>query len=46
MLQLGPLDFSVLTWLRDEEGTPVYRVIRTGIKAAKLAATIARKLQG
>ena len=45
ILQLGPRDFSVLVWVRDEGDTPVYRVAQTGIKAAKLAATLAGKLQ-
>ena len=44
ILRLAPRDFSVLTWVSDEGRSPVYRVARTGIKAAKLAATIARKL--
>ena len=45
ILQLDPHDFALLTWVRDEDGKPVYRIARTGIKAAKIAATLVRKLQ-
>ena len=44
ILQLGLHDFAVLEWVRDEDGEPVYRIVRQGIKAAKIAATLARKL--
>jgi hypothetical protein len=43
--QLGPRDVSVLAWVRDEAGTPIYRVARAGVKAASTAAVLARKLQ-
>ena len=45
ILQLDQHDFAVLAWLRDEAGEPVYRSLGQGIKAAKIAATLARKLQ-
>ena len=45
ILQLGPRDYSVLAWVRDEDGEPVYRVVKDKIKAAKIAATLARQLQ-
>jgi hypothetical protein len=44
ILQLGPRDFSVLTWVRDEDGEPIYRVVKDRIKAASTAAVLARKL--
>ena len=45
ILQLGPRDFSVLVWVRDEVETPIYRVARDRIKAASTAAVLARKLE-
>ena len=45
ILQLGPRDFSVLVWVRDEGDAPVYRVSKDRIKAASTAAVLARKLQ-
>jgi len=44
ILQLGPRDYSVLAWVRDEDGEPIYRIVKQGIKAAKIATTLARKL--
>jgi len=44
ILELGPRDFSVLTWVRDEDGEPIYRVVKDRIKAASTAAVLARKL--
>jgi hypothetical protein len=44
ILQLDLHDFAVLAWVRDEDGEPVYRIVRQGIKAATIAATLARKL--
>ena len=46
ILQLGPRDFSVLAYDRDEDGEPVYRVVKEKIKAASTAGVLARKLQG
>ena len=42
-LQLGPRDFSVLVWVRNEGDPPVYRVAKNRIKAASTAAMLARK---
>jgi hypothetical protein len=42
ILQLGTRDFSVLAWVRDKDGEPVYRMVKDRIKAATPAATIAR----
>lgn len=44
ILQLGPRDFSVLVWVRDEDGEPIYRVVKEKIKAASTAAVLARTL--
>jgi hypothetical protein len=38
--------YSVLAWVRDEAGSPVYRVAKDRIKAASTAAALARKLAG
>jgi hypothetical protein len=43
ILQLGPRDFSVLVWVRDEGDTPIYRVVKDRIKAASTAGVLARK---
>ena len=45
ILQLGPHDSAVLAWVRDDGGEPVYRIVQRGIQAAKIAGTLARKLQ-
>jgi hypothetical protein len=45
ILRLGPRDYWVATWLRDEDGEPVYRIVQRGIKAASTAGVVARKLQ-
>jgi hypothetical protein len=45
ILQLGPRDFSVLAWVRDEDGAPLHRVAKDKVKAASTAAVLARKLQ-
>ena len=45
ILELGPRDFSVLVWVRDEGEAPIYRVVKDRIKAASTAAELARKLQ-
>lgn len=44
ILQRDLHDFAVLSWVRDEDGAPVYRIVKQGIKAAKIAATLARRL--
>jgi hypothetical protein len=46
ILRLGPRDYSVLAWVRDEDGAPVYRVVKDRIKAASTAAVVARKPLG
>lgn len=45
ILKLGPRDYSVLTYDRDEDGEPVYRVVKEKIRAASTAGVLARKLQ-
>jgi hypothetical protein len=45
ILQLDLHDFAVLAWVRDVDGALVYRSVKQGIKAAKIAATLARKLE-
>jgi len=45
ILQIGPREFAVLAWLRDEAGAPVYKVVQEGIKAASTAAVMARKIE-
>ena len=45
ILRLGPRDYWVATWLRDEDGEPVYMIAQRGIKAASTAGVLARKLQ-
>ena len=45
ILKLGPRDYSVLAYDRDEDGEPVYRVVKAKIKAASTAGVLARKLQ-
>ena len=45
ILRLGPRDYSLLAWTRDEAGELVYRVVKDRIKAASTAAVLARKLK-
>jgi hypothetical protein len=44
ILRMGPRDYAVATWLRDEDGEPVYKIVQRGIKAASPAGGLARKL--
>ena len=44
ILQLGPRDFSVLAWMRDEGETPINRVVKDRIRAASTAAVPARRV--
>ena len=44
VLELGPRNWSIATWMRDERDVPVYRITHRDIRAAS-TATIARKLQ-
>ena len=45
ILQPGPREFSVLAWVHDEDGAPVYRVVKDRIKAASTAALLVRRLR-
>jgi len=45
ILQVGPREFAVLAWVRDEASSPVYRVVQQGIRAASTAAVMARKIE-
>jgi hypothetical protein len=44
VLQLGPHDFAVAVWIRDEGEQPVYEIRETGIREPKIAATVAKRL--
>jgi hypothetical protein len=44
ILKVGPRDYAVLAWARDESGEPVYRIVQRGIKAASSPGVSARKL--
>jgi hypothetical protein len=44
ILQLDLHDFAVLMWVHDEDGAPIYRIVCPGIKAARIAATLARRM--
>jgi hypothetical protein len=44
ILRNGSRDYSVATWLRDEDGEPVYKIVQRGIKAASTAGVLAWKL--
>jgi putative tryptophan/tyrosine transport system substrate-binding protein len=46
ILQSGPRDFSVLAWIRDEAGDPIYKIVQRGIKATSTARTRARAAGG
>ena len=45
ILKLGPRDYSVLAYDRDEGGEPVYLVVKEKIKASSTAAVLVRKLE-
>ena len=45
ILRVGPRDYWVATWLRDEDGEPVYKTAQRGVKVASTAGVLARKLQ-
>ena len=45
VLQLGPHDFAVAVWIRDEGEQPVYEIREREIREAKIAATVARRLR-
>ena len=43
VLELGPHDFALATWTRDERGVGVYRIVQREIREASVAATVARQ---
>ena len=45
ILRLGPRDYSVLVYARDEDSEPVYPVGKEKIKAACTAGVLAPKFQ-
>jgi hypothetical protein len=45
VLELGPRNWGIAQWLKDERDVPVYRITHRDIRATSTAATIARKLQ-
>jgi hypothetical protein len=44
ILPLGPRNFGIAHWTRDERGVPVYRITHKDIRAASVAATMARQM--
>ena len=44
IFRLAPRNYSVLVYPRDEDGEPVYRVVKKKVKAASTAGVLARKL--
>ena len=45
VLRLGPHDFAVAVWLRDEGEVPVYEIKQREIREASVAATVARQAE-
>jgi hypothetical protein len=45
VLHLGPYDFAVAVWIRDEADVPVYEVRYRDIREPSVAATVARQHQ-
>jgi hypothetical protein len=43
IVQLGPHNFIVAVWSRDEDGEPVYEIAHHNIHNAKLACELARQ---
>jgi hypothetical protein len=43
VLHLGPHDFAVAVWIRDEGTVPVYAVRQREIREASVAAAVARQ---
>ena len=43
VLELGPRNFAIARWLRDEKDVPLYSIVRKDVKAASIAATLARQ---
>ena len=44
VLELGPRNWGIAAWMRDERDVPVYRIVQRDVRAASTAATTARKL--
>ena len=44
VLSLGPCNWGIATWTRDERDVPVYRITQRDIRAASTAATMARQV--
>ena len=45
VLELGPHDYAVAVWIRDEGEQPVYEIREREIREAKVAAAVARRLR-
>jgi hypothetical protein len=45
ILQLGPRDFAIARWVREEAGVPMYRITQKDIRAASTTATMARQVE-
>jgi hypothetical protein len=45
VLHLGPHDFAVAVWIRDEGNVPLYEVRHRDIREASVAAAVARQHQ-
>ena len=43
VLQIGPHDFAVAVWVRDEGGVGVYEIRHREIREASVAATVAKQ---
>jgi hypothetical protein len=44
VLTLGPRNWGIAQWMKDERDVPVYRITHRDIRAASTAAVLARKL--
>ena len=44
VLVLGPRNWGIAAWMRDEHDVPVYRITQKDIRAASTAATLARQV--
>jgi hypothetical protein len=44
VLELGPRNWGIAAWMRDERAVPVYRITQIDIRAASTAAVLARNL--
>ena len=43
VLVVGPRNWGIAQWMKDERGVPVYRIAQKDIKAASIAGTLARQ---